>query len=300
MLTASPSEGTTAAAACSLQPRGTDMAFRFGASPMDDGPQRTSEDDVQTIVEAGFPREAAEVALADCGGDVEAALEMLLAEGPDGMPPELGESPVAMLPLLSRKGRPHHISACRCGATTQRRRLPPPAERAQEMFMRPGLLQAVLDTFGGKSVDELVGIGLSREHAEVLHSQLTANSSDGGAAPAGNGDSPAGPPPLPTARDEAGGGAEDQEGFAHKVGALGAGNDLDKRQCTVAEAMAHAKALRGCLGFTFSGAHPNALGESVQVFFKSSADGNDDPEWQTYLKEDPEQEEPEQEQQQQQ
>ena len=66
------------------------MAFRFGTG--DALPQEVvSDNDVQTIVDAGFPRGAATAALIDTGGDVEAALEMLLAQGPDDMPPELGE-----------------------------------------------------------------------------------------------------------------------------------------------------------------------------------------------------------------
>jgi hypothetical protein len=71
--------------------------------------------------------------------------------------------------------------------------------------------------------------------------------------------------------------------YTHKIGALGGGNDIDRRHCTVQEAIPHALSLPGCKGFTFHGTHPAAHGQRVECFFKSSDAGNDDPQWQTYM-----------------
>jgi hypothetical protein len=81
-------------------------------------------------------------------------------------------------------------------------------------------------------------------------------------------------------------GADDQPQpqFAHRTGALGAGNDLDSGTYTVAEAMLHCAAINA-LGFTFSAAEASPS-EKVLCYFKSSAAGNQDPQWQTYLAED--------------
>jgi hypothetical protein len=68
--------------------------------------------------------------------------------------------------------------------------------------------------------------------------------------------------------------------FVHKVGALGGGNDLAQGMFTLESAQEYARGLDGCVGFTFFG-EPEPDGE-VEVFFKSSTDGNEDPAWQTY------------------
>lgn len=68
----------------------------------------------------------------------------------------------------------------------------------------------------------------------------------------------------------------------HRPGALGAGNDLEAGSFTLDEARAHALGLSGCAGFCFM--NPAASGAEapqgkLHVYFKSSADGNDDPAW---------------------
>ena len=73
-----------------------------------------------------------------------------------------------------------------------------------------------------------------------------------------------------------------QPRFAHRVGALGVGNDVHTGLFTVAEAKQHCAAINA-VGFTFcaTGAYPTG---KVNCFFKSSADGNTDPQWQTFLR----------------
>ena len=68
----------------------------------------------------------------------------------------------------------------------------------------------------------------------------------------------------------------------HKVGALGGGNDLLVRPCTLAAAKELALATEGCHGFTFQGDQPTFNGERT-CYFKGAAGGNDDAAWQTYL-----------------
>ena len=67
----------------------------------------------------------------------------------------------------------------------------------------------------------------------------------------------------------------------YRPGALGAGNDIESGEHTLAEATARAAQLPGCVGFTFAG--PEKAKGKLQVFFKSSAEGNADPAWSTYL-----------------
>ena len=72
--------------------------------------------------------------------------------------------------------------------------------------------------------------------------------------------------------------------FNHKTGALAGGNDLEEGSYTLNEAMAHAVKLGPrCCGFTFASAQPTPDGE-LQCYFKSSQEGNSDPNWQTYTK----------------
>ena len=68
----------------------------------------------------------------------------------------------------------------------------------------------------------------------------------------------------------------------HKVGALGGGNDVSSGQYTLEEAFLHCLKLPNGVGFTYQG-KPNQQGK-LMCYFKSSADGNQDPNWQTYLK----------------
>ena len=70
--------------------------------------------------------------------------------------------------------------------------------------------------------------------------------------------------------------------FDHKVGALGAGNDISVGSYTLHDAWLHSLKIPHCVGFTYQGV-PNQQGK-VQCYFKSSAVGNADPQWQTYLK----------------
>eukprot|EP01045_Picozoa_sp_COSAG04_P010727 COSAG04_NODE_664_length_11441_cov_5.400458_3_plen_472_part_00 len=70
--------------------------------------------------------------------------------------------------------------------------------------------------------------------------------------------------------------------FTHKVGALGSGNDIESGRYTVDEARRRCSALEKAVGFTHKGpANPKG---KVLCYFKSSADGNDDPEWSKYFK----------------
>ena len=73
--------------------------------------------------------------------------------------------------------------------------------------------------------------------------------------------------------------------FLHRVGALGAGHDLDVRVCTWEEAKARALELPNCAGFTFNSAAPRFEGV-MEVFFKGRRHGNNDWRWQTWLKTD--------------
>ena len=73
--------------------------------------------------------------------------------------------------------------------------------------------------------------------------------------------------------------------FIHRVGALAAGNDLEVRICTFAQAIERAAALPNCAGFCFHSAAPTFAG-SAEVFFKDRRDGNNDWRWQTYLRSD--------------
>eukprot|EP01047_Picozoa_sp_COSAG01_P026290 COSAG01_NODE_1689_length_9488_cov_5.759825_12_plen_731_part_00 len=75
-------------------------------------------------------------------------------------------------------------------------------------------------------------------------------------------------------------GGDGSDTFLHKVGALGGGNDLAQGMFTLESAQEYARGLDGCVGFTFFG-EPEPDGE-VEVFFKSSTEGNEDPAWQTY------------------
>ena len=70
--------------------------------------------------------------------------------------------------------------------------------------------------------------------------------------------------------------------FKHKVGALGGGNDLEAGSYSLHDAWLHALKMPACVGFTYQG-QPSAQGK-LQCYFKSAADGNADPSWQTYLK----------------
>ena len=70
--------------------------------------------------------------------------------------------------------------------------------------------------------------------------------------------------------------------LSHKVGALGGGNDLEAGSYTLHDAWLHSLKMPACVGFTYQGV-PNQQGK-VQCYFKSSAAGNADPNWQTYLK----------------
>ena len=74
--------------------------------------------------------------------------------------------------------------------------------------------------------------------------------------------------------------------YMHKIGALGGGNDIEKGSYTVKDAKMHASKLPACAGFTFchGGKMGQAGGEVVEVFFKSSDEGNGDPAWQTWTK----------------
>ena len=72
--------------------------------------------------------------------------------------------------------------------------------------------------------------------------------------------------------------------FVHRVGALEAGHDLERRVCTFDEAKAHAISLGpACAGFTFHGVGPKFRGVA-EVFFKDNRNGNNDWRWQTHLK----------------
>ena len=70
--------------------------------------------------------------------------------------------------------------------------------------------------------------------------------------------------------------------LAHRAGALGGGNDLEAGSYGLHDAWLHALKMPACVGFTYQG-QPNAQGR-LQCYFKSSADGNADGSWCTYLK----------------
>lgn len=70
--------------------------------------------------------------------------------------------------------------------------------------------------------------------------------------------------------------------LSHKVGALGGGNDIETGQYTLEEAFHRCLSLPNGVGFTFQGS-PTQQGK-LTCYFKSSAAGNGDPSWQTYLK----------------
>ena len=72
--------------------------------------------------------------------------------------------------------------------------------------------------------------------------------------------------------------------FTHRRGALGAGNDIEKGMYTLQEAMVRCASLPLAKGFTFFGPPNPAPATKVEVFFKRSLEGNDDPEWQTFVK----------------
>ena len=69
----------------------------------------------------------------------------------------------------------------------------------------------------------------------------------------------------------------------HRVGALYAGHDIDRRVCTFAEARERAMELPNCAGFTFNSAAPRFHG-LMECFFKDVRGGNNDWRWQTWLK----------------
>ena len=71
----------------------------------------------------------------------------------------------------------------------------------------------------------------------------------------------------------------------YRPGALGAGNDIESGEHTLAEATARATQLPGCVGFTFANpaSGPQKPKGKLLIFFKSSAEGNADPAWSTYL-----------------
>eukprot|EP01048_Picozoa_sp_COSAG05_P010443 COSAG05_NODE_920_length_6588_cov_5.627061_2_plen_449_part_00 len=71
--------------------------------------------------------------------------------------------------------------------------------------------------------------------------------------------------------------------FTHKVGALAGGNDIEKGHYTLQDAVAHAAQIPHCKGFTFCSPHPSPGGR-LEVYFKSSTEGNSDGNWQTYLR----------------
>ena len=70
--------------------------------------------------------------------------------------------------------------------------------------------------------------------------------------------------------------------FTHKVGALGAGNDVESGQYTLEEAYVRCSVLPAAVGFTYQG-KPSQQGK-LTCHFKGSAAGNTDPNWQTYFK----------------
>ena len=70
--------------------------------------------------------------------------------------------------------------------------------------------------------------------------------------------------------------------FTHKVGALGGGNDIESGQYTLEEAYVRCSLLPAAVGFTYQG-KPSQQGK-LTCYFKSSAAGNTDPNWQTYFK----------------
>ena len=66
-------------------------------------------------------------------------------------------------------------------------------------------------------------------------------------------------------------------------GALSAGSDLDKRNCTLVEAEAHCNASASCKGFTFRGDGLQPSG-TLLVYFKARANVNSDDEWVSWVK----------------
>lgn len=77
--------------------------------------------------------------------------------------------------------------------------------------------------------------------------------------------------------------------YTYRAGALGAGNDIAAGSYTLEEARKHALVLGGCAGFTFMNPESGAQSPQgkLQVYFKSSADGNDDPGWSSYILKQP-------------
>ena len=75
--------------------------------------------------------------------------------------------------------------------------------------------------------------------------------------------------------------AAPQPRFAHSIGALVGGSDLHSGSYTLAEAKARCAAI-GAVGFTAFAREASPAGK-VDCFFKSSAAGNANPQWQTYL-----------------
>ena len=69
--------------------------------------------------------------------------------------------------------------------------------------------------------------------------------------------------------------------FRHKIGALAGGHDIEKGTYTVQQTIARAAQLPQCKGFTFCASAANP-GTVVECYFKSSSEGNNDPNWQTY------------------
>ena len=74
--------------------------------------------------------------------------------------------------------------------------------------------------------------------------------------------------------------------FQYKVGALGGGNDVHSGEFTLEEAFLHCHKLPNGVGFTYQG-KPDQQGK-LMCYFKSSVGGNQDPNWQTYLKQEDE------------
>ena len=72
-------------------------------------------------------------------------------------------------------------------------------------------------------------------------------------------------------------------GYSVGKGALSAGSDLDKRNCTLVEAEAHCNASASCKGFTFRGDGLQPSG-TLLVYFKARANVNSDDEWVSWVK----------------
>ena len=75
--------------------------------------------------------------------------------------------------------------------------------------------------------------------------------------------------------------------FDFRRGALGAGNDVEKGMHTLQEAMVRCAALPDAVGFTYFGPPNPGPAVKLEVFFKKSGEGNDDPQWSTFIKAQP-------------